>query len=150
MGYNPYSHWLDKLDEELDKIVEMHYDFKTGEIVPDEALPDLEPETFEKQTYRYRILDESGVESKSREIEADGDSQALRRVFVQVYPGETPPSDKKACLEALVSIRMNNEEAPEEEKMPVVLWVHNMNNSQYVYDTEGKHYFKATQNRPDF
>ena len=69
MGYNPFIHWLDRLEEAIDRIAEMHYDFKTGEIVGDE-LPEEEPsrESFDKQIYRYRI--QVNGKEETREINA--------------------------------------------------------------------------------
>ena len=142
MGYNPFIHWLDTIEESIDRMMEMHYDFKTGEIVADE-LPSEEParESFDKQTYRYRIQNESGQE-ETREIEAEGDAQALRRVIVQIYPNIEVPASVLQARDLLMTLRMS-------DVKPLLLWVRNMTNKKFIYDTEGRHYMSQSQNKPE-
>ena len=146
MGYDPFKHWLDTLDESLDRIVEMEYDFKTGEIVSSKDPEILAPESFEKQEYHYRVRKDG--QEQTRAIDAEGDGQALRRAIDQTYPGLQPPVDKRACLEVLVQIRIANEDT--EEKLPLILWMKNVTKGTFVYDTEsGRHYIKQSQNKPE-
>ncbi len=142
MSYNPFIHWLDTIEESIDRMMEMHYDFKTGEIVADE-LPSEEParESFDKQTYRYRIQNESGQE-ETREIEAEGDAQALRRVIVQIYPNIEVPASVLQARDLLMTLRMS-------DVKPLLLWVRNMTNKKFIYDTEGRHYMSQSQNKPE-
>jgi hypothetical protein len=142
MGYNPIIHWLDTLEESIDRVVEMRYDFKSGEIVADE-LPNEEParESFDKQVYRYRIQSASGQE-ETREIEAEGDAQALRRVIVQNYPNIEVPTNVLQARDLLMTLRMS-------DVKPLLLWVRNMTNKRFIYDTEGRHYMSQSENKPE-
>ena len=141
MGYNPFIHWLDRLEEAVDRMVEMHYDFKTGEIVAD-VLPDEEPshETFGKQTYRYRV--QNNGHEETREIDAEGDAQALRRVIVQIYPNIEVPADVKQARDLLMTLRIN-------DVKPLLMWVRNMTAKKFIYDTEGRHYMSQSDNKPE-
>lgn len=142
MGYKPFIHWLNRLEEAVDRIVEMHYDFKAGEIVAD-VLPDEEPglESFDKQTYRYRLQNHGHEET--REIEAEGDAQALRRVIVQIYhPTIEVPSDVKQARDLLMTLRIN-------DVQPLLLWVRNITTKKFLYDTEGRHYITQSDNKPE-